>query len=484
MELVKEMSTLSQVALLTLPDGRRVELPVLEPSVGTPCIDIRKLAAMGVYSYDPGFTSTASCSSAITFIDGPAGVLLHRGYRIEDLASNCSYLEVCYLLLNGELPTSAALRQFNAAVKSHMMLHERLRSFFQGYKEGAHPMAILVGVVGSLSAFYDSHDDHAITTIRVIAKMPTIAAMAYKHSIGQPYMYPKAEFSFTENFLMMMFATPFEDYIPPPEFVKALDLIFLLHADHEQNASTSTVRIAGSSDANPLACIAAGIASLWGPMHGGANEAAVTMLREIAAAGGVKYVPEFLSKVKSKECKLMGFGHRVYKNTDPRAHQMKKLCHEVLYSLGEQGDPTLKPLLEVAMALEEAALKDEYFSKRKLFPNVDFYSGITLTAMGFPTSMFTVLFAIGRSAGWVAQWRESVEESGRRISRPRQIYTGLPERVFVSINSRDDGSEHFITPALNRMRSAGPDRGVVHSVRRDSHKDKDAGELSEFSYFS
>jgi len=435
-------------------------LPMYIPTSGEPCIDIRSLQSHGYYTYDPGFTSTASCDSSITYIDGPAGVLMHRGYRIEALAENCSYLEVAYLLLNGELPTAIELMKFEKGVMSNMMLHEKLRKFFEGYRDGAHPMAIMVGVVGSLSAFY-SGEDHAITTLRVIAKLPTIAAMAYKHSIGQPYMYPRSDKSFAENFLYMMFATPVQDYTPPISFVKAIDLIFLLHADHEQNASTTTVRIAGSSDANPLACIAAGIASLWGPMHGGANEAAVTMLREI---GTISEVPQFIAKVKSKECKLMGFGHRVYRNVDPRAKQMKKLCTDVLDSLGEYGDPTLKPLLEVAIALEKAALSDEYFTSRKLFPNVDFYSGLTLTAMGIPTSMFTVLFAIGRSSGWIAQWKESVETPGRRISRPRQVYIGEEERPFVTVAERSlEPSSNWLSPAVARQRSVSTVEGIVYT---------------------
>jgi citrate synthase len=485
-------ANMQQTATLTLPDGKVIELPILKPSMGPPVLDVRKLGQEGYFTYDPGFTSTASCTSSLTYIDGPQGLLMHRGYRIEDLAKHCNYLEMCYLLLNGELPTAHEFTKFNAAVLSHMMLHEKLRNFFLGYKDGAHPMSIMVGVVGSLSAFYSSaSEEHALTTIRVIAKLPSIGAMAYKHSIGQPYVYPRSDLSFAENFLYMMFSTPFEDYQPPPSFVKAIDLIFLLHADHEQNASTTTVRIAGSSDANPLACVAAGIASLWGPMHGGANEATVRMLREIAS---VENVPPFLEKVKKKETKLMGFGHRVYKNTDPRAKQMKTLTHAVLDSLGDAADPTLKPLLEVALALERAALEDEYFTSRKLFPNVDFYSGLALTAMGFPTSMFTVLFAIGRSAGWIAQWKESVQEKGRRISRPRQMYTGPLERRFVPLEERTsdeiaDGQEsgedggNFLRPALSKMRSAGSERGVVLSVRRDSIDKSDSG-LSDFSYFS
>ena len=478
------------MAKLTLPDGKVIDLPILMPRLGAPCIDIRSLQSYGYYTYDPGFTSTASCSSSISYIDGNAGLLMHRGYRIEDLAANCTYLEVCYLLLNGELPTSEELNAFQACVLGHMMLHEKLRQFFDGFKDGAHPMAIMVGVVGSLSAFYAGNgtgitSDHAVTTLRVIAKLPTIAAMAYKHSIGQPYVYPKSNRGYAENFLHMMFATPFMDYEPPIAFIRALDLIFLLHADHEQNASTTTVRIAGSSDANPLACIAAAIASLWGPLHGGANEAAVSMLRSI---GTIENVPGFLEKVKSKELKLMGFGHRVYKNTDPRAKQMKVLCDDVLNALGDSGDPTLRPLLEVACALEKAALEDSYFIKRKLFPNVDFYSGLTLTAMGIPTSMFTVLFAIGRSAGWIAQWKESVEESQRRISRPRQLYNGEIERPFETLVQRDTAacehdsnaiehgslerqrslskgtSKSFLSTALKRQVSASEREGVVYTT--------------------
>ena len=315
-------------------------------------------------------------------------------------------------------------------------------------------------MVGSLAAFYDN-DDRATTALRVIAKLPTIAAMAYKHSVGQPYVYPRADLSFAENFLHMMFATPFEEYQAPVAFVKAIDLIFLLHADHEQNASTTTVRIAGSSDANPLACVAAGIASLWGPMHGGANEAAINILRQI---GTVEAVPKFLEQVKAKECKLMGFGHRVYKNVDPRAKQMKVLCDQVLQALGENCDPTLHNLLQVALALERAALSDEYFTQRKLFPNVDFYSGLTLTAIGIPTSMFTVLFAIGRSVGWIAQWKESVEETGRRISRPRQMYIGERERPFIKIDDRTGNNDGFIDTALKLQRSVSNDQGVVHTV--------------------
>uniref|UniRef100_A0A7S1N118 Citrate synthase n=1 Tax=Eutreptiella gymnastica TaxID=73025 RepID=A0A7S1N118_9EUGL len=449
-----------QTATLTLPDGKMVELPVYTPSDGPPCIDVRTLQSYGYYTYDPGFTSTASCSSVLSYIDGPKGLLLHRGYRIEDLAANCSYLEVAYLLLNGNLPTRKHLEEFTSSVLAMMMLHMKLRSFFQGFKDNAHPMAIMVGVVGSLSAFYDN-DDRATTALRVIAKLPTIAAMAYKHSIGQPYIYPRADLSYAENFLHMMFATPFEEYQAPDAFVKALDLILLLHADHEQNASTTTVRIAGSSDANPLACVAAGIASLWGPMHGGANEATIKMLREI---GTVEAVPEFLERVKTKECKLMGFGHRVYKNVDPRAKQMKVLCDQVINALGENCDPTLHNLLQVALTLEKAALADEYFTQRKLFPNVDFYSGLTLTAMGIPTSMFTVLFAIGRSVGWIAQWKESVEETGRRISRPRQMYIGETERPFIKIDDRIANDDGFIDTAVKRQRSLGNDHGVVHTV--------------------
>eukprot|EP00606_Chrysophyceae_sp_TOSAG23-5_P000949 GSChrysophyteH2.ASY1.ANO1.891.1 assembled CDS len=459
---------MSKVATLTMPDGRMLELPLLRPTMGATCIDIRSLQAHGLYTYDPGFGSTAACSSSLSYINGEEGLLMHRGYRIEDLAKNCSYLEVCYLLLNGDLPTHAELNQFNSAVLSHMPLHDKLRKFFDGFKDGAHPMAIMVGVVGSLSAFYtDTHDGHGLTTLRVIAKLPTIAAMAYKQSIGQPYVYPRANRSFAENFLHMMFATPFQDYEPPQAFVKALDLIFLLHADHEQNASTTTVRIAGSSDANPLACVAAGIASLWGPMHGGANEACVKMLHAI---GSVQAVPDFLERVKRKECKLMGFGHRVYKNTDPRAKQMKVLTHEVLSALGDSGDSSLRPLLQVAIALEQAALQDSYFTKRKLFPNVDFYSGLTLTAMGIPTSMFTVLFAIGRSVGWIAQWKESVEETGRRISRPRQMYQGELPKDFVHIGERttDEDDDASIDADAGADTGAGTGRAGEAGSNTDS----------------
>jgi len=460
----------SEIAILTLPNGKVVELPVYTPRGGGPdCIDIRGLQNHGYFTYDPGFTSTASCSSEITYIDGPKGILLHRGYRIEDLCEHCNYLEVCYLLLNGDLPTADKLAEFSSAIVHHMMLHEKLRAFFTGFKDGAHPMAIMVGVVGSLSAFYSSQntlESHALTTLRVIAKLPTIAAMAYKHSIGQPYVYPRKDLCFAENFLNMMFSTPCEKYCPPKCFVKAIDLIFLIHADHEQNASTTTVRIAGSSDANPLACISAGIASLWGPMHGGANEAAVQMLREI---GTVDMVPEFLEKVKRKECLLFGFGHRIYRNADPRARQMKRLCDEVLNALGSGCDPCIRPLLEVAIALEKAALQEEYFTSRKLYPNVDFYSGLTLTAIGIPISMFTVIFACGRSSGWVAQWKESVEEQHRKISRPRQMYIGEKERNFVPIHERVPlCDEDFISSALANLRSASSTEGVAHQRLRSN----------------
>jgi len=457
-----------EMAILTLPGGQVIELPLCIPRGGGPtCIDIRSLQNHGYFTYDPGFTSTASCSSAITYIDGPKGILLHRGYRIEDLCEHCSYLEVAYLLLNGDLPTADKLAEFNAAVLHHMLLHEKLRAFFTGYKDAAHPMAVMVGVVGSLSAFYGSQstaESHALTALRVIAKLPTIAAMAYKHSIGQPYVYPRKDLSFAENFLNMMFSTPCEKYCPPACFVKAIDLIFLIHADHEQNASTTTVRIAGSSDANPLACISAGIASLWGPMHGGANEAAVHMLREI---GSVDMVPEFLEKVKRKECLLFGFGHRVYRNADPRAAQMKRLCDEVLTALGKNGDPSIRPLLEVALALEKAALHEEYFISRRLYPNVDFYSGLTLTAIGIPTSMFTVIFACGRSSGWVAQWKESVEEQNRKISRPRQMYVGEAERQFIPVHERIQAcDEDFISGALADLHTASDTEGVAHQRLR------------------
>ncbi|WP_025898993.1 citrate synthase [Sneathiella glossodoripedis] len=414
------------------------ELPMVEGTLGPKVIDIRKLYAQtGHFTYDPGFTSTASCDSAITYIDGDEGILMHRGYKIEELAAQSDFMEVCYLLLKGELPTSEEKAKFTKDITYHTMLHEQLIQFFRGFRRDAHPMAIMVGVVGALSAFYHDSTDIAdphqrmIASYRLIAKMPTIAAMAYKYSVGQPFIYPNNELSYAENFLHMTFSVPAETYKISPTLARAMDRIFILHADHEQNASTSTVRLAGSSGANPFACIAAGIACLWGPAHGGANEAVLTMLEEI---GSVERVPEFIKKAKDKNdpFRLMGFGHRVYKNYDPRAKVMQQTCYEVLDELGIKDEPMLK----LAMELERIALEDEYFIEKKLFPNVDFYSGIILKAMGFPTSMFTVLFALARTVGWVAQWNEMMEDPGQKIGRPRQLYTGKAQRPFVPLVKR------------------------------------------------
>ncbi len=415
--------------------GRAVELPVRSGSIGPDVIDVGGLyKETGCFTYDPGFTSTANCSSKITYIDGDKGELLYRGYPIEQLAEHSDFLAVCYLLLNGELPTNEQFRDFSRTITNHTMVHEQMTRFYTGFRRDAHPMAIMVGVVGALSAFYhDSLDindpDHRrVATIRMLAKTPTIAAMAYKYSIGHPFMYPKNDLDYTSNFLRMCFATPCEDYRVHPVISRALDRIFILHADHEQNASTSTVRLAGSSGANPFACIAAGIACLWGPAHGGANEAALNMLEEI---GSVDRIPEFIKKAKDKTSgfRLMGFGHRVYKNYDPRAKVMQKTCHEVLTAL----DITNDPLLKVAMELERIALQDDYFVSKKLYPNIDFYSGITLRAMGFPVSMFTVLFAVARTVGWIAQWKEMMEDPDQKIGRPRQLYIGSPRREFPMI---------------------------------------------------
>ncbi|GAB5387858.1 MAG: citrate synthase [Alphaproteobacteria bacterium] len=401
-------------------------------------VDIRKFYAdTGLFTYDPGFTSTGSCDSKITFIDGGKGVLLHRGYSIEDLAEHSNYLEVCYLLLHGELPNKDQMDEFETAITYHTMVHEQLNQFFRGFRRDAHPMAIMNGTVGALSAFYhdslDIWDPHQrmVASHRLIAKMPTLAAMAYKYSIGQPFIYPRNDLSHAENFLHMCFAVPAEPYEVSPVLAKAMDRIFILHADHEQNASTSTVRLAGSSQANPFACIAAGIASLWGPAHGGANEAVLNMLNEI---GTKDRIPEFIERAKDKNdpFRLMGFGHRVYKNYDPRAAVMRESCHEVLEELGI----TNEPLFELAMELERFALEDDYFKEKKLFPNVDFYSGIVLKAMGFPTSMFTVLFALARTVGWVSQWKEMIEDPTHKIGRPRQLYTGAPKRDYVQVEDR------------------------------------------------
>jgi citrate synthase len=417
-------------------EGKAVDLPVMKGTLGPDVIDIRKLyAETDAFTYDPGFTSTASCESKITFIDGDKGVLLHRGYPIGQLAEKSSFLETCYLLLHGELPTAAEFEPFETSITRHTMLHEQFDKFFSGFRRDAHPMAIMTGAVGALSAFYhDSLDIHdlkqrEISAHRLIAKMPTIAARAFKYSVGQPFVHPRNNLSYAENFLRMCFAVPAEDYVANPILTKAMDRIFILHADHEQNASTSTVRLAGSSGANPFACIAAGIACLWGPSHGGANEEALNMLKEI---GTPERIPEFIEGVKARKYKLMGFGHRVYKNYDPRATVMKQSADEVLEAVGDKNDP----LFQVAKELEKIALSDEYFIERKLYPNVDFYSGITLSAMGFPTTMFTVLFALARTVGWIAQWKEMIEDPGQKIGRPRQLYTGAAQRDYAPISQR------------------------------------------------
>ena len=417
--------------------GETVKLPVVEGTYGPHCIDIRGLhKATGHFTLDPSFTATGSCKSRITYIDGDEGILLHRGYNIKELAKDSTYLEVCYLLLNGDLPSKDELKDFEDTITQHTMVHEQIKSVYQGFRRDAHPMAIMCGVVGTMAAFYhDSLDiwdaeQRKISAHRLIAKIPTLAAMAMKYSKGQPYVYPKNELSFSANFLHMCFSVPAEDYNPSPALVRAMDRILILHADHEQNASTSTVRLAGSSQANPMACIASGITSLWGPSHGGANQAVLEMLDEI---GHKDNIPEFLERAKDKSdpFKLMGFGHRVYKNFDPRAEVMKESCDEVLEELGVDD-----PQLELAMELEKIALNDQYFKDRKLFPNVDFYSGIILKAMGFPVEMFTVLFAVSRTAGWISQWKEMMEEPTLKIGRPRQLYTGPAERPYVPMNKR------------------------------------------------
>jgi len=424
-------------ATMTLGD-KQVPMPVRSGSIGPDVIDVGKLYAQtGCFTYDPGFTSTANCMSRITYIDGDKGQLLYRGYPIDELADGSNFLEVCYLLLNGELPTKDQFRTFDQTITRHTMVHEQMTRFFTGFRRDAHPMAVMVGVVGALSAFYHDSTDindpeqRKIAANRMIAKMPTIAAMAYKYSIGQPFIYPRNDLDYTSNFLQMCFAVPCEPYMVNPVLSKALDRIFILHADHEQNASTSTVRLAGSSGANPFACIAAGIACLWGPAHGGANEAALNMLKEI---GSPDRVNEYVKKAKDKSSgfRLMGFGHRVYKNYDPRAKVMQKTCHEVLETLGIKNDP----LLKVAIELEKIALQDEYFVEKKLYPNIDFYSGITLRALGFPVDMFTVLFAVARTVGWIAQWKEMIEDPEQKIGRPRQLYVGPVERSFVPIEKR------------------------------------------------
>ena len=418
-------------------DGKEIESPIMKGTIGPDVIDIRKLYGQtGAFTFDPGFTSTASCESAITYIDGDEGVLLHRGYPIGQLAEHSSFLEVCYLLLNGELPAPGDLKKFETTISRHTMVHEQLSSFFKGFRRDAHPMAVMCGVVGALSAFYHDSTDIAdpvqrkISAHRLIAKMPTIAAMAYKYTVGQPFVYPRNDLSYAGNFLRMTFGVPAENYEVVPAVEKAMDRIFILHADHEQNASTSTVRLAGSSGANPFACIAAGIACLWGPAHGGANEAALNMLKEI---GTPDKIPEYIARAKDKNdpFRLMGFGHRVYKNYDPRATVMQKTVREVFDALKVND-----PLFETALELEHIALNDPYFIDKKLFPNVDFYSGIILSAIGFPTEMFTVLFALARTVGWVAQWNEMISDPGQKIGRPRQLYTGPVQRDYVPVDKR------------------------------------------------
>jgi len=420
-------------------NGNSYEIPVLDGTVGPDVLDITNLyKESGLFTYDPGFTSTASCKSKITYIDGEQGILRHRGYDIKELAENSNFMEVCYLLLHGDLPSTEDQNKFRDAITNHTMINEQLMFLYRGFKRGAHPMAIMVGVVGALSAFYhdstdiDDPNQRMIASHRLIAKMPTIGAMAYKYSIGQPYVYPKNELTYSENFLNMMFAVPTQKYKVNKVLAKAIDKFFILHSDHEQNASTSTVRLAGSSNANPFACIAAGIASLWGPAHGGANEAVIKMLSKI---GSKDKINEYIEKSKDKNdpFRLMGFGHRVYKNYDPRAAVMKKTAHEVLEELNIKNDP----LLEIALELEKIALNDEYFIEKKLYPNVDFYSGIILKAMGIPTNMFTVLFAIGRTAGWVSQWKEMIEDPIKKIGRPRQLYIGENTRSYKPEEKRE-----------------------------------------------
>jgi len=434
----KKSSNRQTVTLTDNVTGKTAELPLLSGTIGPQVVDIRRLYSdLGHFTFDPGYTATGSCESKITYIDGDIGELMYRGYPIEQLAEKSDFPEVCYLLLYGELPTREQKEAFSHAITHHTMVHEQLTRFFQGFRRDAHPMAVMCGVVGALSALYhdstDISDPHQrmVASHRLIAKMPTIAAMAYKYTLGQPFMYPKNALDYAENFLYMTFGVPCEEYKVNPVLAKAMDKIFILHADHEQNASTSTVRLAGSSGANPFACIAAGIASLWGPAHGGANEAVLKMLMEI---GHKDRIPEFIKRAKNKDdsFKLMGFGHRVYKNYDPRAAVLRASCHEVLDELGVRNEP----LLDLAMELEKIALKDDYFIEKKLYPNVDFYSGIILKAMGFPTSMFTVLFAIARTVGWVAQWNEMIEDPSQKIGRPRQLYTGPVKRDYVPMGQR------------------------------------------------
>ena len=426
-------------ATLSFSDGSAaIDMPIYKGTVGPDVIDIRKLYAQtGKFTYDPGFMSTAACNSSITYIDGDKGELQYRGYPIEQLAENCDFLEVCHLLLNGELPNTAQNKKFDSTVTKHTMVHEQMQFFFRGFRRDAHPMSVLVGTVGALASFYhdslDINDPHhrEVSAIRLIAKMPTLVAMSYKYSMGQPFMYPRNDLSYSANFMRMMFGNPCEEYVVNDVLVRALDRILILHADHEQNASTSTVRLAGSSGANPFACIAAGIACLWGPAHGGANEAALNMLKEI---GSVDNIPAFIEKVKDKNSgvKLMGFGHRVYKNFDPRAKLMRETCHEVLDELGLHDDP----LFKLAMALEKIALEDEYFVSRKLYPNVDFYSGIVQSALGIPVSLFTGIFAMARTVGWIAQWNEMIADPEQKIGRPRQLFIGDTARDVPAMDQR------------------------------------------------
>ena len=431
------MSTRRKATLVLDGTGQSLDLPIYSGTLGPDVIDIRELSKLGVFTYDPGFTATASCRSDITYIDGEEGQLYYRGYPIEQLAEHSDFTEVCYLLINGALPTSNQLSKFDHVIRHHTMVHDQLINFFKGFRRDAHPMAVMVGVVGALSAFYhDSLDinnpDHrGVSAVRLIAKVPTIAAMCYRYNTGLPFMYPRNELTYAANFLHMMFTTPCEKYEPSPVLVRAMDRILILHADHEQNASTSTVRLAGSSGANPFACIAAGIAALWGPAHGGANEAVLKMLEEI---GDVSQVGKYIERAKDKDdsFRLMGFGHRVYKNTDPRAGIMRKTCHEVLTELGLHDNK----LFRLALALEKIALEDDYFIEKKLYPNVDFYSGIVLRALGIPTSMFTAIFAMGRTVGWISQWNEMITDPEQKIGRPRQLYVGATRRDYVPVGRR------------------------------------------------
>lgn len=432
------MSNNSSITVTVEGSNSSTSLPLLSGTLGPQVADIRKLySSLGIFTYDPGYGETASCESKITYIDGDAGILMYRGYPIEQLAENSDFIEVCYLLMNGGLPNKTELTKFKSDVTYHTMVHEQIRRFFDGFRRDAHPMAIMCGVIGALAAFYHDNLDindprqREVAAFRLIAKVPTIAAMAYKYSLGQPFVYPQNKLSYAANFLYMLNTVPAEPYHVSPVLEKAMDRILVLHADHEQNASTSTVRLAGSTGANPFACIAAGIAALWGPAHGGANEAVLKMLGEI---GTPDKIPAFIEKVKDKnsDVKLMGFGHRVYKNFDPRAKIMKETCHEVLAELGIKDEP----LLDMAMEMERIALTDEYFISRKLYPNVDFYSGIILKAMGIPTSMFTVIFAVARTVGWVSQWKEMIEDPSQRIGRPRQLYTGAAARDYTPMDQR------------------------------------------------